>query len=167
MIQVSEPCDPSTPLVVPSAEVKPADVAAANKGNLAFKRPATASSSEATNTPELANDGDPDTRWCAVNGSLPQWWKVDLGGPHDLAGCEICWEGEGRLYRYVVEGSADGQTWSMLCDRRKTEDRSQVQKFSFTASAVQYFRVTVTGTSKSPTTWASICEVKVWEGRRK
>ena len=108
VITVSEPCDPSTPLVVP-AEAKPVDPAAANKGNLAFKRPATASSTEAGNEPELACDGDPDTRWCAANGGTPQWWQVDLGGPHDLSGCEICWEADGRRYQYLVEGSADGR----------------------------------------------------------
>ena len=160
VIEVSVPCDPSTPLVVP-AEAKPADIAAANKGNLAFKRPASASSSEGGNTPEMANDGDPDTRWCAASGRLPQWWQVDLGGPHDLAGCEICWESDGRRYQYVVEGSGDGKTWSVLCDRRKTEERSQVQKLRFTAAGVRYVRITVTGTAASPSTWASICEVKV------
>ena len=91
------------------------DLAAANKGNLAFKKPATASSTEAGTRPELACDGDPDTRWCAASGSAPQWWQVDLGGPHDLSGCEICWEADGRRYQYLVEGSADGRTWSVLC----------------------------------------------------
>ena len=70
----------------------------------------------------------------ATDGSLPQWWQVDLGAEHDLAGCEICWEADGRRYQYVVEGSADGRTWSVLCDRRQTQDREQVQKLQVQAS---------------------------------
>ncbi len=166
VITVSEPCDPSTPLVVPP-EAKPVDLAASNKGNLAFKRPATASSSEGGNEPQFACDGDPDTRWCAANGSLPQWWQVDLGGPHDLSGCEICWEADGRRYQYIVEGSADGRTWSVLADRRQTRDQSQVQKLEFTAAAVRYLRISVTALPKDPMTWASICEVKVWAAKPK
>ena len=161
VIRVSDPCDPATPLVVPP-EAKPLDLAAANRGNLAFKRPATASSTEDGNTPGLACDGDADTRWCAAGGSTPQWWQVDLGGPHDLSGCEICWEADGRRYQYLVEGSADGRTWSLLADRRETRDQSQVQNLKFAATAVRYLRVTVTGLPRTPLTWASICEVKVW-----
>ena len=153
---------PSVPLVVP-AEPKPADPALANKGNLAFRRPAKASSSQEGNSPEQANDGDADTRWCAADGSLPQWWQVDLGKPHDLAGGEICWEFDGRNYQYVVEGSADGSTWSVLCDRRKTKDLAQEQKLDFRAAGVRYVRITVTGATHDPWTWASIAEVKLWE----
>jgi hypothetical protein len=128
-------------------------------------RPASASSTEPENKPELACDGDLDTRWCAASGRTPQWWQVDLGGPHDLSGCEICWEADGRRYQYVVEGSADDRTWSVLADRRQTRDVSQVQKLEFTAAAVRYVRITVTGVPSSPMTWASICEVKVWEAK--
>ena len=118
------------------AEPKAADPALSNKGNLAFRRPAKASSSQEGNSPEQANDGDADTRWCASTGSLPQWWQVDLGKPHDLAGGWICWEFDGRNYQYVVEGLADGSTWSVLCDRRKTKDLAQEQKLDFRAAGV-------------------------------
>ena len=167
VIPVSQPCDASTPLVVASLEPKPVDLAAANKGNLAFRKPATASSSERDNKPELANGGDPDSRWCASSGATPQWWQVDLGTPHNLAGCEIAWESEGRRYQYVVEGSVDGRTWSTLADRRQTQERTQVQNVPFTASGVRYVRILVTGLPKQPLTWASICEVKVWGAKAK
>jgi beta-galactosidase len=167
VIPVAQPCDPATPLVVASMEPKPVDLVAANKGNLAFRKPATASSSERENKPEMANDGDPDSRWCASSGATPQWWRVDLGTPHNLAGCEITWESEGRRYQYVVEGSADGRAWSTLADRRQAQERTQVQNVPFTASGVRYVRILVTGLPKQPLTWASICEVKVWGAKAK
>ena len=45
--------------------------------NLAQGKPATASSEESGkgNLAGKAVDGNPDTRWCAANGSFPQWWK--------------------------------------------------------------------------------------------
>ncbi len=160
VITVSEPCDASVPLVVPREEPQPAKLTFATPDNMAFKKPAVASSSEQGNPPEAANDGDSDTRWCAASGGTPQWWRVDLGKPFNLTGCEILWENEAR-YRYVVEGSPDLKTWSVLSDQRQTRSTLQLQKLAFHAAGMRYVRITVTGLPRQPTTWASICEVKV------
>jgi hypothetical protein len=40
-----------------------------------------------------------------------------------------------------------------------------VQKLQLKAAGVRYVRITVTGAAKSPLTWASIAEVKIWEGK--
>jgi hypothetical protein len=161
VITVSEPCDASVPLVVPKDQPAVPKLTFATKDNVAWKNPATASSSERDNRPEMANDGDLDTRWCAAGGSTPQWWRVDLGKPFNLTGCEICWENDGTRYRYVVEGSADLKTWSVLSDQRRTQSTSQLQKLAFHAAGIRYFRITVTGLPRQPASWASICEVKV------
>jgi hypothetical protein len=161
VIQVSEPCDASVPLVVPKDEPSVPKLTFATKDNVAFKKPAAASSSENDNLPEMANDGDPDTRWCAAGGSTPQWWRVDLQKPYNLTGCEICWENDGARYQYVVEGSADLKTWSVLSDQRRTRSTSQLQKLSFRAAGVRYVRITITGLPRQPASWASISEVKV------
>ena len=162
VIAVSEPCSALTPLVVPKDEPPPVRLNFATKDNVAWKKPATASSSERDNPPEAANDGDADTRWCAADGGTPQWWQVDLQKPYRLTGCEICWESDGRRYQYKIEGSADGQAWSMLSDQRRTKSASQVQNLAFHAAGIRYLRITVTGVPKGePPTWASICEVKV------
>jgi beta-galactosidase len=160
VITVSQPCDASVPLVVPKDEPPAAKIAFATKDNVAFKKPAIASSSEQGNPPEAANDGDPDTRWCAAGGGTPQWWRVDLGKPYNLTGCEILWENEAR-YQYVVEGSPDLSLWSVLSDQRQTRSTSQLQKLAFHVPGVRYVRITVTRLPRQPTTWASICEVKV------
>ena len=161
IIKVSEPCDPATPLVVPQDKEPAAPpVNFATPDNIAFKKPAAASSSEQGNPPEAACDGDADTRWCAAGGGTPQWWRVDLGKPFNLTGCEILWENEAR-YQFVVEGSPDLKTWSVLSDQRQTRGTSQLQKLAFHAAGVRYVRITITRLPRQPTTWASICEVKV------
>jgi hypothetical protein len=57
---------------------------------------------------------------------------------------------------YIVEGSADRRTWSVLSDCRKTEDLSQVQKLKFAATGIRYVRITVSGVFADPVIWASI-----------
>ena len=137
VVEVFEPCDAAVPLVVPKEEPEAAIPAFAAKDNVAFKKPAAASSSEQGNPPQAANDGDPETRWCSVNGNAPQWWRVDLGKPYNLTGCEILWQNDGARYQYVVEGSRDLKDWSVLSDQRQTQNASQLQKLAFRAAAVR------------------------------
>jgi beta-galactosidase len=162
VITVSEPCDASVPLVVPKDELQAAKLNFATKDNLAFKKPAAASSSENGNPPDAACDGDAETRWCAAGGNTPQWWRVDLRKAYNLNGCEILWENEAR-YQYIVEGSPDLKTWSTLSDQRQTRSTTPLQKLAFKASGVRYVRITITRLPSQPATWASICEVKVTE----
>ena len=36
---------------------------------------------------ENGNDGNDNTKWCASDGSYPQWWEVDLGAMYQLDTC--------------------------------------------------------------------------------
>lgn len=159
VIKVSEPCDAQVAMVLPKDEPDAAAPDFAAKDNVALRKPVVASSSEPDKPPQGANDGDPETRWCTVNGTTPQWWRVDLGKPYNLTGCEILWENDGAKYQYMVEGSPDLKDWSVLSDQRQTQCVSQLQKLAFHAAAVRYFRITVT--SSPWNAWPSICEVKV------
>src|SRR5580700_105901 len=61
-----------------------------------------------------AIDGDPATRWCASNASMPQWWEVDLRKPEQIQGLRIAWEfGDGH-YCFKVEASSDDQHWTQI-----------------------------------------------------
>ena len=137
---------------------------AAEPENLALGKPATSSSIENDDhNAARANDGKPDTYWSAddepENG--PEWWQVDLGKTFDLAGGQVCWPYRGKRYQYKIEGSNDGNTWSLLCDRTKSEVRSQVHDLKFPpASRARYVRITVTGFDDG--CWASIAEVKIF-----
>ncbi len=129
--------------------------------DLALNKPATASSQENDDeTAAKANDGNGATRWCAANGDVPQWWQVDLQKAARLTGAEIKWERDGKNYRYVVEGSADGRTWQTLSDQSSSTSTSQVQELKFDARGVRYVRIRVTGLEKG--TWASFYLVRLF-----
>ena len=138
--------------------------------DLARGKTATASSSQGeSHLPGAALDGDSDTRWCAADGSFPQWWQVDLGASHDLIGCRILWEKENVVYHYKVEGSSDGQAWRMLSDQSETTDKQQAQENPFVACCgkepidakqVRFVRITVLGTDSGA--WASFFDVAIY-----
>src|SRR5438874_186863 len=110
-----------------AATVSPVRAEEASK-NLALNKTATASSTENDeHAAAKANDGDDATRWCADGSDAPQWWQVDLGKASDLTGVTIRWEMDDNQYLYVVEGSADGQTWKPLSDQSKDAPKKQVQ----------------------------------------
>jgi alpha-L-fucosidase len=142
-----------------------ADIPATQPANLALNCPATASSEESDDhTASHANDDDDgnDSRWCANDGSAPQWWQVDLKKPSTLICCLIKWEFDGKRYRYVVEGSPDGKNWGTLCDRSSTTSTSQAQAVPFwpAAQGIRYVRIRITGLDEGA--WASIFDVKIF-----
>ena len=130
--------------------------------NLALNKVATASASEDAHPAQDAVDGDTDTRWCNSDASTDSWWQVDLKDPHTLGGCEILWEHENTVYKYVIEGSADGKTWTVLNDQRGSLASTQTQKLALTAKdPVRYLRIKVTGLEDN--SWASFFEVKIFD----
>jgi alpha-L-fucosidase len=147
---------------VPSAR---ADTPSIQPTNLALNCPATASSEESDeHSASHANDDDDsnDSRWCASDASAPQWWKVDLKKPSTLICCLIKWEFDGKQYRYVVEGSADGKDWQSLADRSGTTSISQAQVIPFwpAAQGIRYVRIRITALDEGA--WASIFDVKIF-----
>jgi hypothetical protein len=158
VLRLSEAVDAATPIVLPAGRVDPT-LAELNKGNLAFQKKATASSSQGGNHAGNACDGETQTRWCAADGKAGAWWQVDLRSPKELLGCELVWEKDRTRYRYLVEGSADGRDWIPLSDQRQTEMTDQTQKLNFSAKGIRYVRVTIT--QLAPGVWASLNEVRV------
>jgi len=79
--------------------------------NLAFNRPAAASTKEGDNTDaKFAFDGSADTRWASAFTDA-QWISVDLGASYDLNKVVLKWEGAyGKSYEIQV--SADNVTWT-------------------------------------------------------
>jgi len=131
---------------------------------LARGKPATASTSQTDDLrPGAAFDGEPATRWCASDGSVPQWLQVDLGKSEDLAGCRVAWEREGPHYAFKVEGSADGKTWTTLVDRTGAYDAEPGRPLKFGAKGVRFVRLTITGTGEG--LWASVADFQVFGTR--
>ncbi|MFE7405019.1 discoidin domain-containing protein [Isoptericola sp. NPDC057559] len=84
--------------------------------DLAAGRTATASSEDAANgrTAARVTDGSPATRWAV---SVPErsrpdsWVQVDLGEERTVGAVRLAWEA-GAGARYLVQTSADGETWT-------------------------------------------------------
>lgn len=127
--------------------------------NLALRKPATASANQPERLPRAATDGSTATRYCADDNAPGDWWQVDLGKPQKLTGVQIHWEQGNRLYRFKLEGSADGKSWKLLHDGTKNQSREQTQNYPFQADKIRYVRITCTETESGA--WFSFFEFRV------
>ncbi|MEM7313326.1 MAG: discoidin domain-containing protein, partial [Planctomycetota bacterium] len=97
------------------------------------------------------------TRWCASDGSAPQWIQVDLGATKQVTGCQLTWEyGKRSIYKYVLEGSTDGTDWKTLADYSQNESKDYDHKFN---DELRYVRVRFQGASQG--CWCSLWEFDV------
>lgn len=128
--------------------------------DLSSKKPATASSEQTGKESASGNDGDSATRWCAKVGTLPQWWRVDLGATHSLKEFKVSFEYADRKYSYDVETSADDAAYTLQV---RTSGTAALQSGLFPAGvSARYVRITVTSTDSSVSpTWASFFEFVV------
>lgn len=115
----------------------------------------TASSVQDGNEAWKAADGDPATRWCAANGSTPQWLQIRLPTAQTVAGCTIAWE-YAQVYDYTIEGSRDGKIWSPLA---KASRSGTAAPDVFPAATCLLVRITCTAARGGQ--WASIREVSL------
>ncbi len=82
-----------------------------NPNDLAYKRPATASSVQMPDTPASSvTDGDDSTRWSS-NFADPQWVAIDLGKSVTVDHVQLLWE-DAYASAYSVQVSADGTAWT-------------------------------------------------------
>ncbi|MBM4023509.1 MAG: heme-binding domain-containing protein, partial [Planctomycetes bacterium] len=132
--------------------------AESNRPNLAGLATASASSEQPENAIANALDGDEATRWCAADGSAPQWWRADFEKPQQLVAVEVSWEFPGRDYRYTVETTRDGSTWTTVVDAGGGGRRPAAHDVTGEAgSDVRGVRVTFQGGPG----WASLREVRL------
>ena len=132
------------------------------KEDLARDKPATASSFQSDDTgPGAAFDGDPDTRWCASDGSAPQWLQVDLGSRREITGVRLVWEHGEVRHPFKLEGSNDGNRWALLADRTSSQDASQAVAVAFSTGPKSYRHVRLTAPTTEPGHWVSLSSVEV------
>ena len=135
--------------------------------NLALNKPATADSEQTSrgNTANKGNDGNSATRWCANDGRLNHWWKVDLGAVYTLTSTKVKFQ-FARNYRYKIEVSTDNTIWTTVVDQTKTASTAQTRVDSFSATLARYVRITYTSLPSSwwwyQSTWASHYEFEVY-----
>ena len=142
----------ATAMVVAAGSTPP------DRPNLAGLVKATASSEQSGNPIAAAVDGDEGTRWCAADGSAPQWWRADFEKPQRVVAVELDWEFPGREYRYLVETSRDGTTWTKVADAEQGAKSPAVHELTTEAgSDLRAVRVTFLGGPG----WGSIREARL------
>jgi fibronectin type 3 domain-containing protein len=130
--------------------------------NLASGKTSTAQSYQSTNPVKNGNDNSTSTRWAASSGSVPQWWKVDLGANRTIYGTEVLWEksGSGFVYKYKIETSTNNSTWVTVANKTGNTSTAQLQAQNFSEISARYVRITITG---APTNcWASFYEFRAF-----
>jgi len=116
------------------------------------RSPATASDVLSGYDAKFANDGirdNPNSYWaCDVTGkSASPWWKVDLEQPTTVDRVVVVgYYTDGRHYGFFVEGSLDGEQWTVLSDFRDNTEISTIEGYDcrFAPQSVRYIRVTQT-----------------------
>ncbi|WP_108126170.1 RICIN domain-containing protein [Saccharospirillum mangrovi] len=117
---------------------------------------ASASTTEAGHPASDGNDGDFGTRWTASSGSVPQWFQVDYGTPHEFSGAQLTFEFGGEQYNYTIDVSSDGSSWTQVADRSNNPETTIQQTLTFSPVTAQYMRVNFT--SLPPNSWAALYE---------
>jgi len=131
-----------------------AKTALLGKTDLAKGKTATASSEQAGNEITHGVDGDDTTRWCASDGSSPQWYSVDLGSVQSLSGFHVLWEKSDFAYQYKVEVSNDNQDWTVVADRSTNALANQDDYVLTPKAKGRYVKLTIL--NANDTTWASL-----------
>jgi F5/8 type C domain len=126
--------------------------------NLALNKPAFASSQESQHPVQFGNDGNNQTRWCAANANVPQWWKVDLGTATIITNTQVIWE-RGGVHQYKIETSPDNVKWTTAVNETTNANAANMSTDHFSASA-RYVRIVVTGLPRG--SWASFFEFQAF-----
>lgn len=128
---------------------------------LAHGKPSLASSVQTGNVASNGNDGNVSSRWCAKDGTYPQWWRVDLGAVVELSVFTIRFEHSDRKYSYLVETSQDDVDYTQQLSLSGT---GSTLAGSFpTGVSARYVRFTVTAGAPdgADPTWACIREATI------
>lgn len=135
---------------------------------LSYEKSGTASSSANGHGPELALNEDIRTSWCAM-GSSGEWYKLDLGGESTIHAVQINFadvdvpimdapknqksdfqtnsryidSGLNLHTRWLLEGSKDGENWTVFADKRTANsDLAHDCVFFEEGVQVRYLRLT-------------------------
>lgn len=128
--------------------------------NLAGKPWVAASATSASDTAQLAIDGDPATAWLASR-KLEQSFTLDLGGVYDnIRKVEVVFPDAHGTYRYLIESSPDGASWEPVVDRTGSDRPGRGEVHLVTAPGTAHLRVTIT--NASPGAAIGISEFSVW-----
>jgi len=117
-----------------------------------------ASTSQSSDLPENAADGDFTTAWSSLGkGSFIQ---TDLGALKSVCGVSISWyNGESRQYVFEVSVSKDGMNFKQVYEGKSNGKSIRPQNYAFSGVDAKYVRITVFGNDKND--WAGITELSI------
>ncbi len=129
--------------------------------NLALNKPVTASSTNGSNTPSLAVDGNTSTYWRSgsVSSSTITWLRVDLQAAQTVARVVINWRSSYYAKRYQIQVSSDDVNWTMV--HTDNSGNGGIDDVTFTAVSARYVRVYMTRNNKSS---ERVNELEVYAG---
>ena len=145
------------PMIVPHDTEDPFFEADAGWHLLSYGRKiSTSSVLDAEHTPEKAADENLRTWWSAASGNAGEWLEMDLGKVYEVYSLQINFadqdtldvygRGLGYAYRYLVEISEDGSTWTTLIDNRDNNDDLCHEYFQMeNETKFRYIRITNQG----------------------
>lgn len=107
--------------------IAPVKVQSVNELLLAVNRPSFVSSTAELSSRALANDDDDQTAWFASPSDEKAWWKLDLEASYDLNAIELVFPTI-EAHRYILEVSADNQTWTTVSDLRNSDKKEKLQR---------------------------------------
>ncbi|MBQ6818459.1 MAG: discoidin domain-containing protein [Clostridia bacterium] len=130
--------------------------------SLAYKKPITVSSFEATQNGDgyKLTDGDTSTRWIAnisAGVKYPESFVVDLGAIYNLDQVDVYWfvSGDRKYFYNVAVRSSEEDEWTMVSD--KTKNESVGKSTSVIENGVSGRYVLITATGNSHTTPVATC----------
>ncbi len=131
--------------------------------NLALAAGGTTITGTKASRPELLIDGVHNTSTNYGHTGLtyepPGTMTMDLQRPTDVARLRLhTWDWLYRFHRYRIEGSADGEAWTLLVDASEGE-HSGWEEWDVTASAIRYLRFTGLFCSALPSVMVTEWEV--------
>ena len=136
--------------------------------NYAEGETAAASSSQTEDDHIAGNalDNDSSTRWCAADGTVGQWWQVDLGEVKSFTFVAIDFEREAKNYGYEIRTSDDGATWTTLAVQltsRTPRWGGPRRQFHDVQAKGRFVRIQFTGLQDN--SWASIRDIGIYPTR--
>jgi xylan 1,4-beta-xylosidase len=137
--------------------------------NLAFGATASASSHYHLETftqdyiyhPRYAVDHNNGTMWRSATNDMPHYLSLDLGRKINLRRVMTHFEFATFYYQYLIEYSADGESWHVYADRTANRQVGSPMIDDGDVEA-RFLRLTVTATEK-PGMFAAIWEMKVYD----
>ncbi|MFF2908378.1 discoidin domain-containing protein [Paenibacillus sp. NPDC057934] len=124
---------------------------------MSLNRPVYASSSSGAHTPDLAVDGDKDSRWESIWGVDPQWIYIDLGASASISRVTIDWE-NAYSKAFEIQVSDDEKTWTPVYSTKNNQSTKTDESFS---AKGRYVRLYSTQRSQ-PAYGISIFEFQVY-----